>query len=211
MLLAEGSNSCSTSSRFGSSSVFSNVTPVMLRPVEARDKPLLDRVLRGREHDRNRRCRCFGRERRDVVRRVEDRDAMRNQLGRQCTQQIISGGLCRPVFDRDIAAFNITGLGQPPEECGHGLGRRAVEEADHRHLRLLRPRRDRPSRGAAEKRDQLAPPDRHSITSSARASSVGGTSMPRSLAVCRLMTSSNAAARTTGRSAGFSPLRMRPV
>ena len=32
MLLAEGSNSCSTSSRFGSSSVFSNVTPVMLPP-----------------------------------------------------------------------------------------------------------------------------------------------------------------------------------
>ena len=76
MLLAEGSNSCSTSSRFGSSSVFSNVTPVMLRPVEARDKPLLDRVLLRREHDRNCRRRCLGRERRDVARRDENRDAI---------------------------------------------------------------------------------------------------------------------------------------
>src|SRR5262249_45930258 len=51
----------------------------------------------------------------------------------------------------------------------------------------------------------------HSITSSARASSVGGTSRPNVLAVCRLMTNSNLVARRTGMSAGFSPLRMRPV
>jgi hypothetical protein len=51
----------------------------------------------------------------------------------------------------------------------------------------------------------------HSITSSARASSVGGTSTPSALAVGRLMTSSNLVGWTTGRSAGFSPLRMRPV
>ena len=41
-------------------------------------------------------------------------------------------------------------------------------------FRLLRARRERPrGRRAAEQRDELAPP--HSITSSARASSVGGT------------------------------------
>ena len=51
----------------------------------------------------------------------------------------------------------------------------------------------------------------HSITSSARASSVGGTSRPIALAVCRLMMSSNLLARKTGRSAGFSPLRISPV
>src|SRR5262245_59610909 len=54
----------------------------------------------------------------------------------------------------------------------------------------------------------IAPGD-HSITSSARASSVGGTSMPSALAVLRLMTSSYLVGACTGRSAGFSPLRMR--
>jgi len=43
-----------------------------------------------------------------------------------------------------------------------------------------------PSRRAAEKRDELAPPH-HSITSSARASSDAGTSRPSAFAVLRLM------------------------
>ena len=51
----------------------------------------------------------------------------------------------------------------------------------------------------------------YSITSSARASSVGGTSMPSALALGRLMTSSNLVDCTTGKSAGLVPLRMRPV
>jgi hypothetical protein len=49
----------------------------------------------------------------------------------------------------------------------------------------------------------------HSITSSARASNVGGTSRPSALAVLRLITSSYLVGACTGRSAGFSPLRMR--
>ncbi len=54
-------------------------------------------------------------------------------------------------------------------------------------LGLLRPRRERPrGRRAAEKRDELAALA-HSITSSARASSVGGTSRPSALAVLRLI------------------------
>ena len=52
---------------------------------------------------------------------------------------------------------------------------------------------------------------RYSITSSARASSLGGTSRPSVLAVCWLMTSSNLVACRTGKSAGFWPFRMRPV
>src|SRR5262249_3069076 len=51
----------------------------------------------------------------------------------------------------------------------------------------------------------------HSITSSARASSVAGTSRPSNLAVCRLMTSSNLVACTVGKSPGLAPLRMRPA
>jgi hypothetical protein len=51
----------------------------------------------------------------------------------------------------------------------------------------------------------------YSITSSARASNAAGTSTPIVFAVCRLMTNSNFVARRIGRSAGFAPLRMRPV
>jgi hypothetical protein len=49
----------------------------------------------------------------------------------------------------------------------------------------------------------------HSITSSARASNVGGTSRPSALAVFKLTISSYLVGFCTGRSAGFSPLRMR--
>ena len=51
----------------------------------------------------------------------------------------------------------------------------------------------------------------YSITSSARASSIGGISRPSAFAVLRLITSSNLVDRITGRSAGFLPLRIRPV
>src|SRR6516165_8613384 len=83
------------------------------------------------------------------------------------------------------------------------------EHADAPHpLDLLRARRERPRhRRTAEKRDELAPV--HSITSSARASTVAGISRPSALAVFRLITSSYLVGACTGRSPGFSPLRMR--
>jgi hypothetical protein len=49
----------------------------------------------------------------------------------------------------------------------------------------------------------------YSITSSARASTELGRSRPSNLAVFRLITSSYLVGACTGRSAGFSPLRMR--
>jgi hypothetical protein len=49
----------------------------------------------------------------------------------------------------------------------------------------------------------------YSITSSARARSAAGISMPSALAVLRLITSSYFVGACTGRSVGFSPLRMR--
>jgi hypothetical protein len=56
-------------------------------------------------------------------------------------------------------------------------GWRRAQETDTPHtVGLLRTRRKRPRRRAAEQCDELAPP--HSITSSARASRVGGTSRP---------------------------------
>src|ERR1044072_1755974 len=50
----------------------------------------------------------------------------------------------------------------------------------------------------------------HSITSSARASSEGGTSRPSVLAVLRLITNSYFVGCWTGKSAGFAPLSILP-
>src|SRR5262249_16839654 len=72
-----------------------------------------------------------------------------------------------------------------------GLGRLTIEEANHRNRRLLRPRRQRPcGRRTAEQRDEIAPLQllAHSITSSARASTVCGISKSSALAVLRLIT-----------------------
>src|SRR5215471_7115531 len=51
----------------------------------------------------------------------------------------------------------------------------------------------------------------HSITASAVAIREGDTLIPSALAVCRLMTNSNLVDCTTGRSAGFAPLRILPA
>src|SRR5262249_6569422 len=88
--------------------------------------------------------------------------------------------------------------------------RRRVEKADHRHRRLLRPRCERPRRRrAAEQRDECAA--FHSITSSASNCIELGTARPKAFAVLKLITNSNLVDRCTGRSAGFSPLTIRPV
>src|SRR5262249_59707230 len=82
-----------------------------------------------------------------------------------------------------------------------GKGR---QHADAPHpFALLRPHRERPHGRTAEQRDERAP--LHSITSSARASRVGGISRPRAFAVLRLMTSSNFVGCSTGKSAGLAP------
>src|SRR5262249_41828604 len=118
------------------------------------------------------------------------------------------------VLNRNIVVFEMASFAQPLAKSDKGitprLDRNAVENPDHRHRRLLRPRRQRPRRRAAEQRDELATPD-HSITSSARASNVGGTSRPSALAVLRLITSSNLVGCRTGKSFGLIPLRILPV
>src|SRR5262249_37870405 len=70
-------------------------------------------------------------------------------------------------------------------------------------------RHERPRHSAAEQRDELAPP--HSITSSAATWRVSGIVSPSALAVLRFIMSSNLVGCMTGKSAGFSPLRIRPV
>src|SRR5262249_21629798 len=116
------------------------------------------------------------------------------------------------VHDGGIVAFHVAGFGEAPpksaQTVGQCLGRSGVEKANHRHRRLLRARRARPRcRRAAESQDEDAA--FHSITSSARGSRLSGTVRPSTFAVLRFMTSSYLVGACTGRSAGFSPLRMR--
>src|SRR5262249_22692284 len=121
---------------------------------------------------------------------------------------------CAPDHvDPDIAVLPPTQLPQALAKRFDVAARIGValaphEQADFPHpLGLLRTRRERARRRAAEQRDDLAPP--HSITSSAHSRSFAGTSRPRALAVLRFIASSYLAGAWTGRSAGFSPLRMR--
>ncbi len=67
--------------------------------------------------------------------------------------------------------------------------RSGTKKSDHRHRRLLRACRKRPSRRRTEQRDELAP--LHSITSSARARKDSGIVRPIAFAALTLTTSSN--------------------
>src|SRR5262249_23381340 len=122
----------------------------------------------------------------------------------------------RAEIDLHVSANGPAHLLELLDECGVSLlSIRIVTGAAREHsnpphpLALLRARRERPRRRAAEQRDELAA--FHSITSSARPDNGSGTVRPSALAVLRLITSSIFVTCCTGKSAGFWPLRMRPV
>src|SRR5215475_5643975 len=141
-----------------------------------------------------------------------------NRIGRGVDQsrrplgQIIVGCLEAAWNDNEVFSLDKTTVPQFIEErldlwclpCGGEQEAEPVGAAC-----FLRARRERPYGRAADKRDELAP--FHSITSSARAESIGAISMPSALAVLRLMTNSNLVVCTAGRSVVFAPLRTRPV
>ena len=93
------------------------------------------------------------------------------------------------TFGHVMAGVFLATSGIPPPESGHPA---AVLGCP------LSANRDRPHRSKQRP---------YSITSSARASRDGGTVRPSALAVVRLTTKSNLAGCSTGRSAGFVPLR----
>src|SRR5262245_41043593 len=180
-------------------------------PAEARNKAEFERVGASDKDDGNASCRGLGREHCRWPECADRCHLPLHQIGRHRRKWIIA--VCYPaVFDRDVLTFDIAHLGKTAAECGielHGNGlAEAAQIPDHRHRCLLRTCRKRPCRRrAAEQRDELAAS--HSITSSARASTVAGTSRPSALAVLRLSTVSYLVGACTGRSAGFSPFRMR--
>src|SRR5262249_1630665 len=64
------------------------------------------------------------------------------------------------VVEGEVAAFLVTEFGHPPEKVG--VDRRVpglnADKSEPRHLRLLRARRERPRRCAAQQRDERAAP-----------------------------------------------------
>src|SRR6516165_3083309 len=114
------------------------------------------------------------------------------------------------VFDRNVSSFVVPGFAEPFAKRGERLsirGRRgAVEVADHRHHLLLRAERRRDRHRADQQEHEFAA--LHSMTSSARSRSVWGIVTPSSFAVFRLTTSSYRVGCSTGKSAGFAPLRI---
>src|SRR5262249_45531486 len=123
--------------------------------------------------------------------------------------------MCPAVLDRDVLTFAITCFSKTLAECRYlrgVFGRLRIEEPNYWQRGLLRTCRERPCSRAAEQRDEPPPLHRrgHSMTSSARARrSLSGIWRPSAFAVLRLMTNSYLVGACTGRSAGFSPLRIR--
>src|SRR5262249_54732322 len=141
-------------------------------------------------------------------------DRQERELTRQ-RRETIHASFGVAVFHFEMAPLDVTEVAHPQQklaaqvDCYRVRWPRRIEIAEPHDFRLLRPRRERPCCRAAAQRDELAA--FHSITSSAMASSPGGKLRPNALEVLRLITNSNLLDCRTGRSAGFSPLRIRPV
>src|SRR5215475_464989 len=108
--------------------------------------------------------------------RSDHRHLTAYQVSCEVGQSIIL--ILRPaILDRHILAFDVPAFANALPECGHKTcsvgGRRAAEEPDYRHRRLLRTRRQRPRYcRAAEKRDELAPPQVEHAASSPGATAI---------------------------------------
>src|SRR5262249_51497535 len=144
------------------------------------------------------------------VRRDDDIDLESDELGHDLDDPLVTS--LRPaIFNCDCPSLGPAEFVQSLHKSGgpFALPRSPAQEPGGRQFVLLRGRRERPrSRCAAKQRDEVAALH-HSITSLARASTASGTVRPSALAVLRLITSSYLVGAWTGRSAAFSPLRIR--
>src|SRR5262249_41182876 len=180
-------------------------------PAEAGGETELHRIAARGEDNRNGRGRRFCSHCRRRAGGGNHADLTTNEFVSQCRQAIVLAR-CPVVVYCYVVTLYVTLLTQAPPERRDAIWVRgsAVEKPDHGHRLLLRPRRDRPHCRAAEQCDELAA-TAHSITSSASSCIELGTARLSVFAVLKLITNSNLVDRCTGRSAGFSPLTIRPV
>jgi hypothetical protein len=105
--------------------------------------------------------RRFGRKRGIVAARGDDHGHLAVNEVRGELRQPIVAALCPAILDRDVATLDEARVLQATAKAGdevcEGSGRGDAEEAHHRHRRLLRACRERPTCRAAEQRDELAP------------------------------------------------------
>src|SRR5262249_44803063 len=154
-------------------------------------------------HDWDRRCRLLCRQRCLSSLREDGSYLEPNELRGDFAVALIAS--FRPaVLDRDGTTLDpaefVQSLHKSSNPLAHGPSGTHAQEADGRHLALLRVRRERPCGRPAKQRDELAP--LHSMTSSARSRNDSGIVKPSTLAVVRLRTRSNFVGCSTGRSAG---------
>ena len=182
---------------------------VAARPVKAGDEPSLTGSLPSRRRSGLSRSPALAAQRDGAAGRDDHGDLPPNQIGRQRRQPIAVDPPPSGIRSRRSGPRHSRASLKPLAEARDAIAHASIGRAPSRN----------PITGiagccarAASGHATAAPPSSvmnsrrsHSITSSARASSVGGMSRPSALAVLRLMTSSNLVGCTTGRSAAFRP------
>ena len=187
---------------------------IAARPRQAVDEAGADRIGDDREHDRHGAGRlqqrphgraCHAARMTSGASATNSAACLRMSCGIAVAQRVSIRTL-RPIVQpsslQPLQERRDTGLNSASSAAA------GISTPMRRIARLLRARTPAASAAAPpSSRDEFAP--LHSITSSAAACSGSGTVMPSSLAVFRLMASSNCIACCTGNSEGVSPLRMR--
>ena len=217
--VSAGTASLSSANRFAARSGAIEVTPVMLPPGRARlcTSPV-PTGSPGSEDDNGDSAGCrFGSLGRRRGRCDNHVHIAARQLGCQLDKPFHLS-LSKASFNHDVLSLDPAEGAQFLQERLHagivsdnGCGCSAATIRSGTHVRHCCARAaSGHSAGAATALPSNAMKSRrfHSITSSARASSVGGTVRPSALAVVRLMTRSNLVGCSTGMSAGFAPRRI---
>src|SRR5262249_20803908 len=123
-----------------------------------------DRVSTEAKCDRDRRGRSFGRERRRIASRSDNRYATAGEVGHERRQAIVSAA--EPmVFDDHVLAIDVADFAKAFRErsrmASGAIKRSTTDKADYRHRLPLRARREWPRRRAAEQCYERAPPHGH--------------------------------------------------
>src|SRR5262245_27041226 len=118
-----------------------------------------DRVLAKAKDDRDRRGRSFGRKRGRIASRSDNGDATADEVGHERRQAVVLAA--EPVVLDDhvltlyVARFAEAFAKRGCIACGT-IDRSTADQANHWSRLLLRARRERPRRRAAEQRDERA-------------------------------------------------------